>query len=116
MFNLTFSGESWAFGSQSYPAIQPNGAFCWGQPEFPFFIVFDPEPECLTDSEGFFDNGAPFLTSNSTGLPDSLRLFLAHQQQCFRFAITLGCNSNEGGYFDNVTLAFVDLVGVPGQA
>jgi hypothetical protein len=45
-----------------------------------------------------------------------MRVFLAHQQQCFRFAISLGCNSNEGGYFDNVSVAFVDLPGVPGQA
>jgi hypothetical protein len=45
-----------------------------------------------------------------------VRLFLAHQQQCFRFGLSLGCNSDEGGYFDNVSLAFVDLPGVPGQA
>ncbi|HEY6195699.1 MAG TPA: FlgD immunoglobulin-like domain containing protein [Candidatus Eisenbacteria bacterium] len=116
MFNLSFTGESWVFGSQSYPAMQANGARCWAQPAFPGFLVMNPEPQCMMDLEGFFNNGTPFLTSNPNGIPDSLRLFLAHQQQCFRFGVSLGCNSNEGGYFDNVTLAFNDLPGVPGQA
>jgi len=116
MFNLFFSGETWIFGSQSYPAQQPNGAECWGQPNFPGFIVFNPEPQCFTDWEPFAGNGVPMRTSRAGGIPDSLRLFLGHQQQCFRFAISLGCNSNEGGYFDNTNLAFIDLPGVPGQA
>ena len=116
MFNLQFSGETWNFGSQCYPAQQPNGAKCWGQVRYPGFIVFNPEPQCFTDFEGARDNGTAFLTSNASGVPDSLRVFMAHQQQCFRFAISLGCNSNEGGYFDNVLQAFIDLPGVPGQA
>jgi hypothetical protein len=116
MFNLTFSGEAWTFGNQAYPAAQSNGAKCWGQPSFGGIIVFDPEPQCFTDFEPMAGNGIPILTSNPTGIPDSLRVFLNHQQQCFRFAISLGCNSNEGGYFDNVSVAFVDLPGVPGQA
>ena len=116
MFNLFFSGETWIFGSQAYPAQQPNGAEVWGQPNFPAFIVFNPEPQCFTDLEGFIDNGTPFRTSRLGGIPDSLRLFLGHQQQCFRFAISLGCNSDEGGYFDNATMAFIDQPGIPGQA
>jgi hypothetical protein len=115
MFNLSFSGESWVFGAQCYPATQPNGAKVWGQPRFPGFIVFNPEPQCFTDFEPFIGNGTAFFTSNP-GPPDSLRVYLAHQQQCFRFAISLGCNSNEGGYFDNVSVAFVDQPGIPGQA
>jgi hypothetical protein len=115
MFNLQFSGESWVFGSQAYPGVQVgNGGQAWGQPKFPGLIVFNPEPQCFTDFEPFLSNGAPFFPGGF--LPDSLRLFLAHQQQCFRFGISLGCNSNDGGYFDNVSLAFVDLPGVPGQA
>ncbi|MFM7231271.1 MAG: FlgD immunoglobulin-like domain containing protein [bacterium] len=116
MFNLQFQGNTWAFGSQAYPAIQPNGAEIWGQPKYPGFIVFNPEPQCFTDYEGFIGNGQPIATSRAGGIPDSLRFFLAHQQQCFRFAISLGCNSNEGGYFDNATLVFIDIPGAPGQA
>src|SRR5262249_24357083 len=117
MFNLNFSGESWAFGSQSFPAQQANGGTCWGQLAFPPFIVFNPEAQCFTDFEGFRDNGTPFLTSKPGGIPDSLRSWMAHQQQCFRFAVSLACNSNEGGYWDNITLAFVDGVSTgPGPA
>ncbi len=111
MFNLFFSGETWIFGSMCYPAQQVNGAEVWGQPNFPGFIVFNPEPQCFTDLEGFADNLTPLRTSRAGGIPDSLRIFLGHQQQCFRFAISLGCNSNAGGYFDNATVAFVDAAG-----
>jgi hypothetical protein len=116
MFNLSFSGEAWVYGFQQYPAQQANGAKIWGNPVFPGFIIFNPEPQCFTDFEPFAGNGFPIFTANPSGIPDSLRVFLNHQQQCFRFAVSLGCNSNEGGYFDNVSLAFIDLPGVPGQA
>src|SRR5262249_7307937 len=116
MFNLSFTGESWNFGSQAYPATQPNGAKVWGGVRYGSILPFDPLPQCFTDVEGFRDEGMPILTSNPSGIPDSLRIFLAHQQQCFRFAISLGCNSNEGGYFDNVAFALVDRPGQPGQA
>jgi hypothetical protein len=115
MFNLSFSGETWSFGSQCYPATMPNGGKCWGQPLFST-IVFNPEPQCFTDWEGARDNGREFITSNPSRIPDSLRVFVGHQQQCFRFAITIGCNSNAGGYFDNVSEAFIDKPGIPGQA
>ena len=116
MMNLAFTGNSWAYGAQTYPAPQiGNAGKAWSQPKFPGFILFTPEPQCFTDAEPFAGNGLtlnPFLF----GLPDSVRFFLAHQQQCFRFAISLGCNSSDGAYFDNVSVAFVDLPGVPGQA
>jgi hypothetical protein len=113
MFNLAFSGESWNFGLQTYPATMPNGAKCWGQLQRDGFLVFNPEPQCFTDVEPLL-NTFPFQLEH--GIPDSMRVYLSHQQQCFRFAISLGCNSNEGGYFDNVSVAFVDKPGVPGQA
>jgi hypothetical protein len=115
MFNLFFTGQIWRFGAQCYPAIQPNGAEVWGQTDTGL-LVFNPEPQCFTDREGFRDNGRSFRTARLGGIPDSVRLYMAHEQQCFRFGISLGCNSNEGGYFDNITLAFVDQPGVPGQA
>src|SRR5262245_3229314 len=117
MFNLFFSGNTWrAPAHQLYPTVQLNGAEAWGGLRFPSGIIFTPEPQCFSDIAGQRDYGIPFATSRPGGIPDSLRLFIGHQQQCFRFAITLGCNSNEGGYFDNLSLAFIDLPGVPGQA
>jgi hypothetical protein len=47
--------------------------------------------------------------------PGFAAALLAHQQQCFRFAISLGCNSDEGGYFDNVDDGVRGPAGVPGR-
>jgi hypothetical protein len=117
MGNLSFTGNSWVFGSQSYPATQVDGTKVWGQFRLPGFQVFNPDPQCFTDWEPFGGNGQPFLTSNPSGFPDSLRVFLSHNQQCFRFGVLgTNCNSAAGYYFDNVTVAFVDLPGVPGLA
>ena len=115
MFNFQFTGESWSFAYQCYPATSPNGCKHWGGVT-DHLLVFNPEPQCFTDFEPARGNGDAFRTSNPSGIPDSLRVGIAHRQECFRFAISLGCNSNEGGYFDNVSEAFIDLPGVPGQA
>ena len=117
MFNLSFTGNSWVVGHQCYPGAQVgNAGKAWGQASFCGCIFFNPEPQCFTDFEPANGNGTPFRTSNPSGIPDSLRFFIGHQQQCFRFSITLGCNSSEGGYFDNVSIAFIDLPGVPGPS
>src|ERR1041385_4464612 len=113
--NLSFTGISWVYGYQAYPNLSTNGAKEWGNRQYPGFIIFNPEPQCFTDFEPFAGNGFPFRSSNP-GVPDSLRLLIGVTQQCFRFAISLGCNSNDGMYFDNISLAFVDQPGVPGQA
>jgi len=115
--NIFFTGITWNYGYQSYPNLQQlNGGKVWGDRRYPSFTFFNPEPQCFTDWEPFAGNGFPIGTSNANGIPDSLRLLIGVDQQCFRFNITLGCNSNEGMYFDNIALAFVDQPGVPGQA
>jgi len=113
--NLNFTGISWQFGVQTYPGTQANGAKEWGGREYSF-VLFNPEPQCFTDFEGFAGSALSLLTSNLSGIPDSLHVLLGVTQQCFRFAVTLGCNSNDGIYFDNIAVAFVDQPGLPGQA
>ncbi|MEO5988013.1 MAG: hypothetical protein ABIU54_10525, partial [Candidatus Eisenbacteria bacterium] len=109
MFNLVFSGNAWTYGASAYPAMQVgNGGKCWGEVRYPTFQIFNPEPQCFQDIVPLFGYGL-IVTSNATGVPDSLRLALAMNQQCFRFAVSLGCNSSEGAYFDNVSLGFVDI-------
>jgi hypothetical protein len=109
MFNLQFSGNAWQFGAQGYPCKSlNNGCYVWGDPEFYSFQIFNPEPQCLWDIEPLY--GSSVLTVNTpSGLPDSLRFFLGTNGQCFRFAVSLGCNSADGAYFDNVSLGFADL-------
>jgi len=109
MFNLQFSGNAWQFGAQGYPCTQlNNGAKVWGDPEYFSFQIFNPEPGCFWDIEPLY--GSQVLTVNTgSGLPDSLRFFMGTNGQCFRFAVSLGCNSADGSYFDNFSLGFADL-------
>jgi len=115
MFNLQFTGNAWVFQGQSFPAAQTltaplvgNGARVWGAPRVPPFQIFNPEPQCFIDLEPLFTYGL-VGTSNASGVPDSLRVGLGLNQQCFRFAVSLGCNSFDGAYFDNISVAFIDL-------
>ncbi len=115
--SLQFSGMSWTYGYQSYPTVQTgNGSKCWSDRQYFYQTLFTTGPECFTDWEGFVYNSFPIITSNPSGIPDSLRLLIGVDTQCYRFGITLGCNTTDGAYFDNVALAFVDVPGVPGQA
>ncbi len=104
IFNLFFTGNAWRFGSQTYPATQLNGQKVWGTVQVPGFQFFNPDPQCFTDFEALYGNGL-VLTSNTSGIADSIRLYMGKNQQCFRFAVSLGCSPSGGCYFDNLSLA-----------
>lgn len=109
MMNLAFTGNAWTYGAQSYPAQQSgNGALVWGAMRSPPFQISNPDQQCFTDLQALRRYGM-IVTSDPSGVPDSLRIWLGMNQQCFRFSISLGCNSSEGAYFDNVSLAFIDV-------
>ncbi len=105
IFNLNFTGNAWTFGAQAYPATQANGGKCWGELRTPTFQIFNPEPQCFSDVEGLYQNGL-VRTANADGVPDSLRIFLGKNQQCFRFGVSTTCGANDGAYFDNVSFLF----------
>ncbi|MBI5169986.1 MAG: hypothetical protein HZA61_10895, partial [Candidatus Eisenbacteria bacterium] len=107
MFNLTFTGNAWTFGAQCYPARMNNGGYAWGELMVSGGQFFNPEPQCFWDIEPLFGFGL-VGTVNPTGLPDSIRVWIGHNQQCFRFGVSLGCNSADGCYFDNISLGFTD--------
>jgi FlgD Ig-like domain len=115
VFNLVFSGNSWQIGAMSFPAVGPSGVASWGNMRFQPSLTFNPDPQCFQAIRRL-KNDASILSSNANGIPDSLRVLISKQQQCFRFAVTLGCSPTTGAYWDNVSLAFIDLVGtIPGQ-
>jgi len=96
-------------GVQSYPAAQAgSGTPCWGELRVPDVQFIDDRRECLTDLAGLHRAGL-IRTSNPGGVPDSIRIFLGKQQQCFRFGIGAGCSPIDGAYFDNVSVGFVNL-------
>jgi hypothetical protein len=114
-------GNLWRYALMSYPGNSkdpdnaPGGQApypAWGQMRFPGFIVFNPDPQCLQDIEPFVQQGL-MRTSNGTGIPDSIQVFVGKTQQCFRFGVSAGCAPTDGGYFDNVSVALID--GLPAQ-
>ena len=117
IFNLNFSGNAWVFGALSYPAVQAfNGGKTWGNLLTPGYQLFNPEPQCFTDWEALYGTGGAnpvVATTNASGYPDSLQVFLTMHTQCFRFGVTAGCNSDQGAYFDNISVAFSDAVVSP---
>jgi len=115
VFNLTFSGNSWQIGAQSWPSLGTNGVKDWGNMRFQGSLTFNPDPQCFQAIRRL-KNDLSILTTNANGIPDSLRVLISKQQQCFRFAVTLGCSPTTGAYWDNVSLGFIDNAGtIPGQ-
>ena len=109
-------GNLWRYAVMSYPGNSkdpdnaPGGQTpypAWGQMRFPGFIIFNPDPQCLIDFEPLVQQGL-IRTSNASGIPDSIKIFLGKTQQCFRFGVSAGCAPTDGGYWDNVSLALVD--------
>ena len=104
VFDLFFTGNAWTYGFQSYPARQLDGTVCWGEVRFFTIQIYNPDVQCLQD----FEPGL-IRTTNPGVRPDSLRIYLGKNQECFRFGITgSACSSTAGAYFDNVSLLISD--------
>jgi hypothetical protein len=105
------AGNLWRFAVMSYPgnAKSSHGSYpAWGQMRIPGTGPFiSGAKECLTDLWPLYQF-ALVKTSNANGIPDSIKVFVGKTQQCFRFGVTTGCSSTDGGYLDNVTFAVVD--------
>jgi len=114
--NLTFTGVGYQPGFMVYPIAQSNGARVWSEPIYSGFLVFNPDPQCYGDWYSLSaDIGIPAV-ANTYNVPDSLRIRISLYQACFRWGVTIGCNDNDGVYFDNVSLGFVDDSAVQASA
>ncbi|HEY6509999.1 MAG TPA: FlgD immunoglobulin-like domain containing protein, partial [Vicinamibacterales bacterium] len=107
--NLPFTGVGYQPCFMVYPIQQTNnGGLAWSDPQVPPFLVFNPDPQCYGDWYNLGgDIGIPNV-ANAYNVPDSMRVMVSIYQACYRFGVTLGCNDNDGVYFDNVSMAFVD--------
>ncbi|MBI1798467.1 MAG: hypothetical protein HYR73_02140, partial [Candidatus Eisenbacteria bacterium] len=113
IFNAPATGCLWRFGFQAYPAKQSDGTRAWGEIRLPGFNYFDPDPQCFgSNFEACRANGC-LATSNSSGIPDSMRIFMMKVQQCYRFGVSdVNCHITENlGLLDNMSLVIID--GVP---
>jgi hypothetical protein len=108
-------GQLWRFGFMSYPgnSTDLDGAGtaypypAWGQLRFPSIVIFNPDQQCFRDLEGIVGNSM-MKTSNASGIPDSVKLYLGKMQECFRFGVSTGCSPTDGCYWDNISLTIVD--------
>jgi hypothetical protein len=105
IFNAPASGNVWGWGIQNYPCSQENGSKIWGDVAVPTYVLFNPDPVCVTDYELMKTDGL-IHTTNPSGIPDSIRIFMRREQRCISWGVTTGCSPTGGHYFDNITMGF----------
>ena len=106
IFNVMQTGNVWQLGVQCYPVTQANGSKVWGPINLSPLILYTPDQTCFTGLEPLRTAGL-IRTSNPSGVPDSIRVYLGREQECITWGIGTGCGSTAGGYFDNVSVAFL---------
>ena len=104
LYGLDANG--WTVGVQSYPALQRNGVACWGEMRFAPVQFYSPDNASGQHIVSLTKYDL-IRTSKANGIPDSIRIFLGKNEQCFRFGVNVSCSSTHGLYFDNVALGFV---------
>ena len=101
IFAASQQGNVWGNSIQCWPARQSNGCVVWGDIAAPAGVWAEGEQRCLQMT----DLIKPLiLTSNESGIPDSLRLWIFREQRCISWAVTVGCSPTDGHYVDNVAL------------
>lgn len=101
------NGQYCRVGSQCYPVNDRNGHPGWGQIRWADVLYMLPGPECVQQMIPLRANGL-ISTSNSSGVPDSVRIVLSKASTCFTFGLSARCYQDDGLYFDNVSLALVN--------
>lgn len=109
-FNIFSEGNGWQFHVATYPGNQSDGVRAWGQPRAPAFQYFNPDRQCFQNLDALYGNGM-IRTSNTSLIPDSLRIGFSRLAQCFRFGISADCGLPLGAYWDNLSLAMIDGAG-----
>ena len=120
LFDIFTDGSLFAWGAQCYPVKQSDGTKDWGMIRNDPFIYFFTDPACtingptLTKDQAVQNQGM-LVTSNASGVPDSIRIFFYQYLSCYRFGVPdANCGtSGKLGLFDNMGLAIVDGAPAP---
>ncbi len=109
-FNIFTTGSAWRLGVMSYPggnAASQGGQYKrWGMPRYPGCIYFNPDKQCFRNLDAALGWGI-VRTTNASGIPDSLKIFVGPRQEAYRFGVPVSENF-DGCYWDNLSLAIVD--------
>jgi hypothetical protein len=111
LYQYPVTGNGFRFGWQSYPSTQPNGVRTWGQMKKDGFFNFVTTGGCLEGIIGLPLDIQLVATSNSNGIPDSIRVYIESMSRCFATSLTgAQCSPSTGalagGYYDNLTIGF----------
>jgi hypothetical protein len=110
-FNYPNTGILWQYMIMSYPAINTRGTKQWGDMKAPGSVFYQPDPVCYRTFGNFKQLGL-VVTSNASGLPDSVRVFIGVQNRPSAYAPgSTNRNPVDGLYFDNLSFAIVNIVG-----
>ena len=120
LFDVFTDGSLFAWGAQCYPCKQSDGTLTWGEIRNDPFIYFFTDPACtingptLTKDQAVQNQGM-LVTSNASGVPDSIRIFFYQYLACYRFGVPDGQCGTSGklGLFDNMGMAIVDGAPAP---
>ncbi|MBI1798328.1 MAG: hypothetical protein HYR73_01415, partial [Candidatus Eisenbacteria bacterium] len=110
IYNVFVTGQLWQFGFQAYPATQSDETKTWGMIRLPAFVYFNPDPQCFAGNFDACRANAALATSNVSGIPDSMRIFMQEVGQCYRFGVSdVNCHiTTTLGLYDNFSLAVID--------
>ena len=109
------TGVLFWIGAMSYPNKTLNGTTCWGDICTGTEFYYQPDVFCSTPAyvKPLRATNTIF-TSNASGAPDSLRLFIGIYNHPARFGSSIGANPTFGTYFDNVALGLINKSGGTG--
>jgi len=109
-----FTGTALWIAAQAYPVRQPdNGSLVWSDLLRLGYVHGSYAPICFPSWYNLEQELATWPTfANAYDRPESLRVWVGAYQACFRWSVSLGCNADDGIYYDNVSVAFVDNAGL----
>ena len=120
-FRGNVNGNFFSIGIQAYPARQANGLNVWGEARQALTIFSFGAQTCVTTSFSPKTNGL-LLTSNTNGIPDSIRVYFQFLSRCFTVSHTaadcspVSPNVQTGNHIDNLSVALIDVAPPAGLA
>jgi hypothetical protein len=103
VFDASNTGVVWTNDLYCYPVLQTNSnnAKVWSDFIPSGYITNNSDQQCAKTAENLY---ARRKTSNSTGLPDSIKIVITRWAMCSYWCITNTCGTRDGDYIDNVRL------------
>jgi hypothetical protein len=99
--DLYSQGNLYSTTLVSYPTLQKNGHYVWGDMGVLTSVSWWGDRYCFKLADEM--NGL-INTSNASGVPDSVKVAMFRQQRSIEFGT--GASSTDGHYTDNMSLAF----------